>query len=205
MVSRIDDDLGTIFQKLKDLNLDENTIVFFTSDNGPHREGGRDPEFFSSSGSLRGIKRDLYEGGIRVPMIVRWPGQTHPGTTSELIAYHGDVLATCCDLAGIPTPAGLDSISFLPAILGNDNLQAEHPFLYWEFYERGFKQAVRQGDWKYVRVNYARELYNLRDDPEERHDLARTHPEKLAELEAIAEHEHVPNPLWQVKLPPRKD
>lgn len=204
MVSRVDQDLGVVLEKLKKYQIDDQTIVFFTSDNGPHKEGGQDPDFFDSNGPLRGIKRDLYEGGIRVPMIVRWPGHTQPGTLSHDVAYLGDVMATCCALAGVPVPPGRDSISFLPAILGRQQEQQRHEYLYWEFYERGFKQAVRQGEWKYVKINHDEELYNLHDDLGEQHNLAQENPQKLAQLRALAEQAHVPSPNWQVQIPERK-
>ncbi|MCA8998296.1 MAG: sulfatase-like hydrolase/transferase, partial [Planctomycetaceae bacterium] len=204
MISRIDTDMGQLFKKLKEYGIDEDTIVFFTSDNGPHREGGNNPDFFDSNGPLRGIKRDLYEGGIRVPMIVRWPGKTNPGTRSAHIGYHGDLLATSAELAGVEPPAGLDSVSFVPAILGNANDQKEHEFLYWEFYERAFKQGVRAGDWKYVKVNDKEELYNLADDLAEENDLAKKHPDQLARLRTMAEQAHVPSPRWDKELKPRK-
>jgi arylsulfatase A-like enzyme len=152
MISRVDQDVGTLLAKLKEHKLDENTIVFFTSDNGPHKEGDNDPTFFASSGALRGIKRSLNDGGIRVPMIVRWPGHIQPATATNHVSYHGDVMATLCDLANLEVPPRLDSISFAPTLLGKKDQQQEHEYLYWEFYEQGYKQAVRAGDWKLVIV-----------------------------------------------------
>src|SRR4029453_3867521 len=129
-------------------SLDRQTLVMFISDNGPHQEGGGDPMFFKSSGGLRGIKRDLYEGGIRVPMIARWIGTIPAGRVSEHPAAHWDLFPTLTDLAGIKEPDGPDGISIRRPLLGQS--QPEHDFLYWEFHERGFQQAVRMGDWKAV-------------------------------------------------------
>lgn len=200
MITRLDTDMGILFTKLKEHGIDDNTIVFFTSDNGPHREGGNDPDFFDSNGPLRGIKRDLYEGGIRVPMIVRWPGRIRPGAVSHHVSYHGDLTATVAELTSARYVPGIDSVSMLPAILGNEAEQAEHDLLYWEFHERAFKQAVRRGDWKAVRIyrndNVTAELYNLADDLSEEHNLADQHPEVLAELLALMDASHIPSPLW---------
>ncbi|SFH58079.1 arylsulfatase [Planctomicrobium piriforme] len=203
MVTKVDDYAGAVLKQLQADGIDSETIMFFTSDNGPHKEGGRDPNFFNSNGPLKGIKRDLTDGGIRVPMIVRWPGHAPAGTVSAYVGYSGDMLATCCELAGVNIPANTDSVSLLPEITGNHAAQKPRGHLYWEFYERGFSQAVRQGDWKYVRVNDAEELYDLKADIGEEHNLASQQPEKLAELRTIAQHEHVPNPLWQVKPAPK--
>jgi arylsulfatase A-like enzyme len=184
MVTRMDRDIGRLFGRLAELGIDEDTVVFFTSDNGPHREGGRDPAFFNSSGGLRGIKRDLYEGGIRMPMIVRWPGHVKPGGVSDAVWANWDVLPTLAEIAGARAPAGLDGISFLPACLGKD--QKAHEFLYWEFFERGFDQAIRMGDWKAVRngLGGPLELYDLRADPAETQDVASVHPEVVDRLES---------------------
>ncbi len=145
---------------LKELNVEENTIVFFSSDNGPHSAGGGDPEFFRSSGQLRGIKRDLYEGGIRVPMIVRWPGKVKAGAISNQVWALWDFLPTAAEIAGVSSPKGLDGFSMLPALLGKE--QSSHEYLYWEFYERGFQQAIRYGNWKAIRleINEPMELYD---------------------------------------------
>src|SRR5947209_495772 len=147
---------------LKSLNIDDNTIVIFASDNGPHKEGGVNPKFFQSSGPLRGIKRDLYEGGIRVPMIVRWLGHTPTNKVSDTVWAFWDFLPTAAGIAHTNAPAGIDGISMLPAILGKVQTN-QHQFLYWEFHERGFQQAVRMGDWKAVRpqLDQALELYDL--------------------------------------------
>ena len=143
MITRMDRDIGRILKKLAALGIDEKTVVMFTSDNGPHNEGGHNPARFNPGGPLRGMKRDLYEGGIRVPTIVRWPGTTPAGKTSDHIGYFGDLMATAAQLAGVDPPAGLDSISFVPTLTGDPDEQAAHEYLYWEFYERGGRQAVR--------------------------------------------------------------
>ncbi|MCD6051367.1 MAG: arylsulfatase, partial [Verrucomicrobia bacterium] len=151
MVTRLDADVGRLMDKLKKLGIDKKTLVIFTSDNGNHKEGGNDPDFFDANGPLRGMKRDLYEGGIRVPFIARWPGKIKGGSTTEHIGYFGDFMATVADLSGGKAPEGLDSISFVPTLLGKNQEQKQHEYLYWEFYEQGGKTAVRAGNWKAVR------------------------------------------------------
>ena len=190
MVTRLDTDVGRLMARLKALGLDDDTLVFFTSDNGPHREGGHNPDFFDSSGPLRGIKRDLYEGGIRVPMIVRWPGVVPAGKTSDHVWAFWDFLPTAARLAGAETPTGLDGLSVLPA-LGGEEAPA-HEYLYWEFHEKGGKRAVRMGDWKAVHLatKGKTELYNLRDDLGETRDVAAAHPDIVARLEAVMESAH---------------
>lgn len=189
MVNYLDDQVGELLAKLKELKLDENTIIMFSSDNGPHLEGGADPDYFNSNGPFKGYKRDLYEGGIRVPFIVRWPGKISPDSQSEHISAFWDVMPTVADIAGINTPAGLDGISFLPALLNKE--QKEHDFLYWEFHEKGGRQALRKGDWKMVRyevnVNPDKplELYNLTNDPGEANDLSGDFPKKVEEMKIL--------------------
>ena len=180
MITRMDRDIGQIMAKLKDLGLDDNTLVFFTSDNGSHREGGSDPEFFHSSGPLRGIKRDLYDGGIRVPMIARWPGQIAPGVSEHVWAFW-DFLPTAADLGNVAPPEDIDGLSVAPVLLGdmepNQGPFADR-FLYWEFHEGGFKQAARWRHWKAVRLpkNPKLELYNVKDDIGETTNVAELHP-----------------------------
>ena len=185
MVSRMDRDVGVLLDLLKELGLDEETIVFFTSDNGPHREGGYDPGFFRGSGPLRGIKRDLYEGGIRVPMIVRWPGQVPAGATSGAPWAFWDFLPTAAELAGSPPPSGIDGKSIWPLLQGAES-QDHDPF-YWEFHEGGFKQAVRLGRWKGVRLapETPIELYDLRKDVGETRNVAGNHPDVVERIEAF--------------------
>jgi arylsulfatase A-like enzyme len=197
MITYLDAQVGAVLAKLAQLGLEENTIVFFSSDNGPHREGGADPKFFKSSGPLRGFKRALYEGGIRVPMLVRYPGKIAPGTVSSQVWAFWDLAPTLAELVGAAAPPGLDGISMLPAILGEKAVgraQQSHEYLYWEFPERGFAQAVRLGDWKAVRGEPAAaiELYDLSSDLGEEHDVAAEHRELVARAESIMAEAHTP-------------
>lgn len=201
MISRMDTDIGRLMDLLDRKGLTDNTVVFFTSDNGPHAEGGNNPDFFDSNGPLRGIKRDLYEGGIRVPMIVRWPGKVRPGSQTSHLAYFTDFLATASELANVEPPAETDGISFLPTLLGKDD-QAAHPFLYWEFYERGSAQAVRSGKWKAIRkplFSGEVELYDLDTDLGESQDVSPQNPEIVRQLVEFMSQAHTPSELWQVK------
>ncbi len=189
MVTRLDHQVGEVLDKLEALGLVENTLVIFTSDNGPHKEGGADPDFFDSNGPYRGYKRDLYEGGIRVPTIALWPGTIEAGSSNEHISAFWDMLPTVCELAGIEAPANIDGISFLPSLRGGQ--QPEHEYLYWEFHEQGGKQAVRKGDWKAVRLGVNEdpdaplELYDLSEDPGETNNIAEQHPEIIEEMKTI--------------------
>ena len=200
MISRMDADVGRILDLLDDLKIAEDTIVMFTSDNGPHNEGGHTPELFDPSGPLRGMKRALYEGGIRVPFLVRWPGTTPAATTSNHVGYFGDVMATLAELAGVDPPEGLDSISMVPVIKGNSEAQQQHAYLYWEFYEQGGRQAVRAGNWKAVRQPWmtgSTELYDLSKDLGEQTDIANQHPDVVQRLERMMAEAHVEHPNWQ--------
>src|SRR6266542_2152163 len=199
MVTRLDADVGKIRELLKELGLDGETIVFFNSDNGPQGpdEGGFDPNFFASHGVFRGIKRELYEGGIREPMIVCWPGKIAAGTVSQQVWAGWDVLPTFAAIAGVNSPAGLDGISVLPALLGQ-TLQG-HAYLYWEFHEGQYAQAVRWGRWKAVRkVSSAIELYDLETDVSETHDIAAAHPEVVLRIEEIMKDAHTESEFWPV-------
>ena len=200
MITRMDRDIGRLFERLKNLKLDENTIVFFSSDNGPHQEGGVHPAFFHSSGPFRGIKRDLYEGGIRVPMLVRWPGQIKPDSVSEQIWAFWDFLPTVAELAGAKAPEAIDGFSILPALLGKAQTQ-QHAFLYWEFHEGGSKQAVRMGDWKAIRLDPGQplELYNLETDPAERDNVANAHPEIIQRIENYLATARTESTAWPLK------
>ncbi len=207
MVERMDRDVGRILDRLKKHEIDDNTIVFFTSDNGPHSEGGNNSRFFDSNGPLRGQKRDLYEGGIRVPMIVRWPGHVPAGKTSRHIGYFGDFLATAADIAGVKDVPKTDGISFLPAILGKNDAQKKHDYLYWEFYERGSAQAVRMGHWKGVVKPFGSkrmELFDLAKDLGEQHNIAAEHPDIVRKLHKAMTESHVPSPLWKVRKPTKR-
>ena len=204
-----DDEVGAVLAKLKKLGLDENTIVMFSSDNGPHKEGGHDAKFFQSSGGLNGIKRDLTDGGIRVPFLVRWPGKIKPGTVSEHVSGFQDLLPTAADLAGVKVTAECDGLSFLPTLLGNNAQQKQHPYLCWYFNEAGGKNAVLKWPWKLIHLNtdsqgkaggsdkvpakkqpaaakpLVVELFNLQADPAESRNVASENPRVVKELEAI--------------------
>ncbi len=196
MVHRIDRYVGEIVMVLEELGLSENTILMFTSDNGPHMEGGADPRFFNSNGGLRGVKRDLYEGGVRVPFIVSWPGVIEEGGVSDHPSAFWDVLPTLGDLTGFEME-GTDGISFLPELLGEK--QTKHKFLYWEFHEQGGKQAILMDDWKAVRLDVGKdphgpiELYNLDSDPSEEQNVAEAHPDLVEAFSRMMEEERKPS------------
>ncbi|HWA10575.1 MAG TPA: arylsulfatase [Opitutaceae bacterium] len=201
MVTLFDQEVGDILAKLKELGLEDNTVIFVTSDNGPHAEGGHDAKFFNSSGPLRGIKRDLYEGGIREPMIIRWPGHVAAGAVSDQVGWFADFLPTAAAIAGVRPPGNLDGISLLPAILGHPAQQQPRDHLYWEFYEGGSSQAVRLGDWKGIRMPMLTgkmQLYDLATDLGEQHDVAAAHSDVVAKIAALMDKDHVPSPLWKV-------
>jgi arylsulfatase A-like enzyme len=202
MIARLDSDIGALMQQLKQLKIEDNTVLFFASDNGPHKEGGVDPDFFNSSGPLKGIKRDLYEGGIRVPMIVRWPGKIKAGSVSEQPWAFWDFLPTAAEIAGVAAPPGIDGISILPTLLGQKQTN-QHEFFYWEFHEKGSKQAMRMGDWKAVRLELGKplELYNLRTDPGETMNVAEAHPEVVARIEQHLKTARKPDPRWPLLGP----
>ena len=208
MVSRLDKDVGRIVNLVQTLGIADHTLLIFTSDNGPHKEGGADPDFFDSNGIFRGYKRDLYEGGIREPFIAWWPGIIAKGSHSDHLSAFWDFMPTACDLVGISSPEGIDGISYLPALLGRH--QPAHDYLYWEFHEQGGKQAVRMGDWKAVRLQVSRmehpatELYNLAEDPSETHDLSSEKPEILKKIETIMETAHTPDPKWPLLFSEKK-
>ena len=192
MVTNLDHSVGLVVNKLEELGLIEKTLIIFCSDNGPHQEGGHIMEYFNSNGDLRGMKRDLYDGGIRTPFIVRWDGVVEPDSRSDHLSAFWDVLPTFCDILEIAYPEKIDGLSFLPALSGKGK-QAEHDYLYWEFYEKGGKQALIKGDWKAVRLNLnngrerIEELYNLDEDPEEQENLAAEYPEMMEGFEMLFE------------------
>ena len=190
MITRMDRDVGRLVELLKEKGVDEDTLILFSSDNGPHKEGGHNPAFFESQGGLRGIKRDFYEGGIRVPAIARWPGKVKAGTVSEQPWAFWDFLATAADIAGAGAPP-TDGISILPTLLGKP--QPQHEYLYWEIQIRDAMQAVRMGKWKGVRyaLNKPIEVYDLSQDRAERNDLAAQHPEIVERVKAAFADAHV--------------
>jgi arylsulfatase A-like enzyme len=187
MITRLDGYVGRIMAELATLGLDDKTIVFFSSDNGPHKEGGGDPEFFHSSGPLRGIKRSLHDGGIRVPLIARWPGHIAAGATNDHVCAFWDFLPTAAELSGGHSPSNIDGISFVPTLLGksqSSHAQPQHDYLYWEFSEGGFAQAIRAGRWKGVRpLDRSLELYDLETDLGETRNVAAEHPGIVTRLE----------------------
>ncbi|GGZ92078.1 arylsulfatase [Algibacter mikhailovii] len=191
MVSILDEQVGEIMDKVKTLGIEEHTIIIFTSDNGPHKEGGADPVFFNSNGGLKGFKRDLYEGGIRVPMIVSWPKKIKANTKTDHISAFWDIFPTLGAVVNAKTPTNIDGISFLPTLLNNTEQQNQHEYLYWEFHEKGGRQAVRKGNWKAVKYNVLKqsdspiELYNLSNDIKEANNLATENPEVVKEMESI--------------------
>ncbi|MBL9186631.1 MAG: arylsulfatase [Opitutaceae bacterium] len=201
MVSRMDRTVGRLLEQLQRLKLDDNTLVIFTSDNGPHKEGGADPDFFKSGGPLRGYKRDLTEGGIRVPFIARWPGRINPGTEAAQVGYFGDMMATFAELTGAPLPPTHDSISLLPTLTGR-GIQKQHEYLYWEFYENGVSQAVLlNGRWKAIRrrqVTAPIQLYDLAADLGEQTDVAKQNPRLAARCAEIMRTAHVDNDDWRI-------
>ncbi len=202
MINVLDDQVGDIIATVERLGLTGDTLIIFTSDNGPAGEGGGNPANFDSSGDLRGAKRDVHEGGIRVPMIARWPGQVPPGVTSDLVCAGWDFFPTFVDLAGQRTPTGLDGISLVPTLTGRGE-QVRHAYLYWEFHELGGRQALRQGPWKLVRHGAAQEdpgpfqLYNIECDPQEKTDLAATHPLIVADLAALLPKVRTESPVFK--------
>jgi len=209
MISHLDRDCGKIMALLKELDLDDNTLVIFSSDNGPtyNRLGGSDSDFFKSADGFRGLKGSLYDGGIRVPLIARWPGKIKAGQTSEHISAIWDVMPTFADVAGVKAPEDIDGLSFAPELLGKE--QTKHDFLYWEFPSYGGQQAVRIGEWKGLRQNIMKrgnenplniELYNLNTDRAESNDVAKEHPEIVERIKKIMESEHENSKLFP--MPP---
>jgi arylsulfatase A-like enzyme len=191
MITRMDRSVGRILRLLELLEIEENTVVFFTSDNGAQGGGGPDLEFFKGNKELRGDKGTFYEGGIRVPMIVRWPGKIEPGATSDHVWYFADVLPTLAEIGGVreAVPEGIDGISVVPSLVGPEQAgrpQKEHDYLYWELGSGNrLRQGLRMGEWKAVRngPDQPIELYNLSEDPTESTDLAEDHPEILSKME----------------------
>ena len=207
MIGRMDRDMGRIVELLQELDIDSNTIIFFTSDNGPHREGGNDPDFQDSNGPLNGIKRSLHDGGIRVPMIARWPGKIKSGTTSDFIGAFWDMMPTMAELANVADhcPQGIDGISFVPTLLGESEKQKQHDHLFWAFYERGGARAIRAGNWKAVQQPYHTpvRLYNLESDIGEQNDIAASHPETVAKLSKLMDDAYAPSDKWRYPKPKR--
>jgi arylsulfatase A-like enzyme len=197
MITRMDRDIGRIMSLLKKLGLDENTVILFSSDNGATYTGGVDYEYFDSVGPLNGLKGSLYEGGIRVPMIARWPGKIKPGTENDHISAFWDIMPTLCDVSGVPCPEDTDGISLLPHLL-NRGKRREHPYLYWEFSGYGGQQAIRMGDWKGIRRDMHKgnrkiQLYNLKQDIGEKNDLSLRYPDRVKQMEKTMQEARTPS------------
>lgn len=201
MISRMDADVGRLLELLKKLGIDDNTLVFFSSDNGPHREGGNNPDFNNSNGPLKGIKRDLTEGGIRVPFIARWPGKITPGVSNFAGGFQ-DMLPTLAELTAATdaVPKNIDGLSIVPTLLGQTTNQKQHDYLYWTFYERGGAQATRVGSWKAIQqpMDSAVRLYDLSQDLGEKQDVAAQHPDVVARLSATMKAAYTPHENWQM-------
>lgn len=211
MITRLDAYVGQIMAKLEEKGLAENTLVIFTSDNGPHEEGGADPTFFGRDGKLRGLKRQCYEGGIRIPFIARWPGRIAAGTVNDLQVAFYDLMPTFCELTGVKNyvrryankalPVDhFDGVSFAPTLLGRNEAQQRHDYLYWEFAETD-QIGVRMGDWKLIVVKGTPRLYDLSVDLHEDNDIADRHPGIVRKMVEIIKREHVDNPLFPITMP----
>ena len=211
MITRLDSYVGEVLRKLKEKGLDDNTIVIFSSDNGPHEEGGADPEFFGRDGKLRGLKRQCHEGGIRIPFIVRWPGHVSAGKVNDHQLAFYDVMPTFCELMGdkafpkkyinkkIKNDC-FDGISFASTLLGDDGKQQKHDFLYWEFHETD-QIGVRMGDWKLLVKKGTPYLYDLSNDVHEDHNIAAAHPDIVKQMKEIIKREHRDSEMFPVTLP----
>ncbi len=207
MINLLDNQVGEILDKLKKLGIDENTIVIFSSDNGPHLEGGADPDYFDSNGPFKGYKRDLYEGGIRMPMLVRWPGKIAAGKKNDHVSAFWDFLPTAAEIAGAKIPENIDGISYLPSLVGEGE-QKKHKYLYWEFHEKNGRLAIRQDEWKLVRYDVfnpektTTELYNLINDPGEENNVAKANPEIISKMLQLLESARIPSEDF--KFEPKK-
>jgi uncharacterized sulfatase len=202
MITHLDAQVGKMMAWLKARGMDRNTLVVFSSDNGPHNEGKHHPELFNPSGGLRGMKRALYEGGIRVPLIARWPMKIKAGTANDHVGYFGDVMATISELTNQTPPTGLDSISFLPTLLGKTSQQTKHKYIYFEFYEQGSRQSVRFGNWKAIRqpmLTGKIELFDLSKDLAEANNVADANPDIVKQAIALIDEAHVAHPAWKVR------
>jgi arylsulfatase A-like enzyme len=208
MITRLDGYVGRVLERIRALGLDERTLVIFSSDNGPHKESNHHPAMFKAAGPFRGMKRDLTEGGIRVPFIARWPQKIAAGTVSKHVAYFGDFFATAAELARATTPANLDSISFAPALRGDLAKQERHKFLYWEFHERGFRNAaLMDGRWKGIRnaPGEALGLYDLEKDPGETKNIAADNPAVVTQLDDYLRNARTQSDLWPIRRGPANE
>jgi arylsulfatase A len=195
MVTQLDDYVGELTDMIRKLGLEKNTIIIFASDNGPHLEGGADPDYYDSNGPLKGYKRDLYEGGIRTPLLVKWPGIVKPASKSDHISAFWDIMPTLSEIAGATLTEPTDGISFLPELLGKEQIQ--HDYLYWEFHEQGGKVALRMGKWKAVKLDIEKvpcgkiQLFDLSADIGETNDIASSYPEVVAKIDSLMKASHV--------------
>ena len=210
MVGRLDKYVGEILALLKDKKLDEHTLVLFSSDNGPHREDGNDPDYFNSNGSLKGIKRDLYEGGIREPLIAYWKGTVQPKTVNRTVAAMWDLFPTFLNVANDKNIPQTDGVSILPTLF-KPSVVIKHPYLYWELHESGGKQAIRLGDWKAVKLqvsvlpNSPIELYNLAIDPAEQTNVAAKYPALVSQMEKLFREAHQSDANWPLLVSEGKE
>ncbi len=201
MVSRLDSGVQMVMDLLREKGIEENTIVIFTSDNGAHSEGGHDPNYFDSNSLYRGIKRDLYEGGVHTPFVAYCPSMIEPATRTEHVSAFWDFLPTVCDLVGEKVPHGVDGISYLPTLTGKGK-QKSHDYLYYEFHERGGRRSVMKDGWKLVELDVLvpesrhMELYNLNEDPSEENDVIASNPKKVAELLTLMNNARTENKYW---------
>ncbi|MEN9447785.1 MAG: hypothetical protein RJA25_1075 [Bacteroidota bacterium] len=204
MMELLDKQVGEIVAKLKEEKIYNNTIIIFTSDNGAHKEGGAQPDFFNSNNGLRGYKRDLYEGGIRIPLIVHWPDKINKGST-PIISANWDIMPTLAEIIQAPMPTNTDGISLCPTLFQLSEKQTQHPYLYWEFHENGGKQAIRMGKWKVIKLNVNSpykstiELYDLDNDVAESNNLAEKHPEIVKQLLDLMNIAHTPNKFFSFR------
>ncbi len=208
MVSRLDKYVGEVVAAVTKKGMLEKTLIIFTSDNGPHKEGGNDPYFFNSNGGLQGIKRDLYDGGIRAPFIASWKGKIKAGSESNHVAAMWDLFPTFQQLSKVGITKNIDGISLLPTLLGKP--QIPHEYLYWELHESGGKQAVLMGKWKAVRLNVTTragspiELYDISIDKAEKNNIADQHPDVVMRMKSIMQQAHVPDTNWPLLAPRTK-
>src|SRR5690606_35207944 len=207
MITYMDAQIGKIMEKVKALGLDDNTIIMFSSDNGTTFNGGVKADFFNSVDGLRGLKMDVFEGGIREPFLVRWPGKIKAGSTTDLVSVQFDLMATLAELTG-QNAGNTDGVSFLPTLLGNHSAQKQREYIYWEYPERGGQVAIRMGDWKGVKVQIRKKgyrnapwmLFNIKNDRNETTDLAAQHPELIKRFDEIVKKEHQPAHIkeWEI-------
>lgn len=206
MINHLDSQVGDIVAKIEELGIADNTIIIFTSDNGPHREGGADPDYFNSNGIYKGYKRDLYEGGIHIPMIAKWPNKIKAASSTDHISAFWDVMPTLAEITGKKLDKNIDGISFLPTLLGKET-QKKHDYLYWEFHEKGGRTAIRKGKWKGIKYNVLKkpnqriELYDLENDPGEENNVASENPELVNELTKLMQEARTPSEIFQFAAP----